>query len=174
MNIYLLAILRTIHIFVGALWVGSAIFYLFFVEPTVKSAGPSGNQFMKHLVTRRRLPQYMSAISLLTVLSGIVMFWFSSGGFQMGWIRSGPGMGITLGSMVGISVFLVGAFLIGPTAEKLGNLAGEIGTAGKPPTPSQTAELHQLDRRLTLYQRADFIMLTLALILMSTARFLTF
>jgi uncharacterized membrane protein len=174
MNIYLLVILRTIHIFVGMLWVGSAIFYLFFVEPTVKSIGPSGQQFMQHLVARQRFPQYMGAVSLLTVLSGISLFWISSGGFQTGWILSGPGIAITIGSLVGISVFLLGAFLIGPTAEKLGGLASEVGHAGGPPNPTQVAELHKLDRRLTLFERADFIMLTFSLLTMVTARFWTF
>jgi hypothetical protein len=129
---------------------------------------------MQHFVARRRYPQYMGAVSLLSVLSGISLYWISSGGLQTGWILSGHGIGISIGSMVGISVFLLGAFLIGPTAEKLGKLASEVGKAGSPPTTAQAAELHKLDRRLTLLERADFVMLTISLLTMSTARFWTF
>jgi uncharacterized membrane protein len=35
MNIYLLILFRIIHIFAGVLWVGSSVFFLFFVEPTI-------------------------------------------------------------------------------------------------------------------------------------------
>lgn len=174
MNIYWLVILRTVHIFVGMLWVGSAIFYLFLVEPTVKSIGPSGQQFMQHLVARRHYPEYMGVVSLLTVLSGVFMYWFSSGGFQRGWITSGPGIGISGGAMLGIGVFFLGALLIKPTAEKLGALASEIGKAGGPPTPAQASEIHGLDTRLKVYERVDFVMLTLSLLAMVTARYWTF
>ena len=46
MNIYLLILLRIVHIFAGALWIGSAILYLFFIKPSVKAIGPAGPQFM--------------------------------------------------------------------------------------------------------------------------------
>lgn len=54
MNAYMLILLRLIHVFAGALWVGAAISYLFFVKPTVRSIGPGGPQFMQNLTTRAR------------------------------------------------------------------------------------------------------------------------
>ena len=37
MNVYLLIILRFVHIIAGVLWGGAAISYLFFVKPSIQS-----------------------------------------------------------------------------------------------------------------------------------------
>lgn len=174
MNIYFLIFLRIVHIFAGVLWVGSAIFFLFLVKPTIISVGPSGPQFMQNLVGRQRMPQYMGMVSLLTVLAGALLYWNSSGGLQLAWITSGPGIGFTIGSLVGIAVFLMGTFMIGPTAEKLGVLGNQIASNGGTPTPAQAADLQNLDNRLTLLERLDFVMLTISLLTMATARFWVF
>ena len=50
MNLYLYATLRLIHIIAGALWIGAAIVYLFYIKPSVKSIGPMGPQFMEFLI----------------------------------------------------------------------------------------------------------------------------
>ena len=171
MNIYLLILFRIIHIFAGVLWVGSAVFFLFFVDPTIKSFGPSGQQFMQHLVNRQRYPQYMGMVSLLTVLSGAALFWSSSGGLQPSWIASGPGIGFTIGSVVGIAVLFMGIFMMSPIGNRMGELGREIGLAGGAPNPNQAAELHALDTRLATLERVDFVLLTISLLTMATARF---
>lgn len=174
MNSTLLILLRTIHIFAGVLWVGSAVFYLFFIEPTVKSLGPIGPKFMQNLAEERRFPIYMGMISLLTVLAGAILFWNTSGGLQVGWIKTGPGIGFTIGSLIGIAVYFVGTFMIRPRAERMGALGKEIGMAGGPPNPAQLAEMQKLDRELTTIERIDFVMLTLSLLTMATARYWSF
>ena len=174
MNIYLLILLRAIHIFAGVLWVGSAIFFLFFVEPTIKSFGPSGQQFMQRLISRQRYPQYMGMVSLLTVLAGGALLWISSGGLRAGYFRSGPGIGFTIGSVVGIGVFLMGMFMMKPIGDRMGELGQEIGRSGGPPSPAQAAELRQLDTRLTTLERIDFVLLSISLLTMATARFWVF
>lgn len=174
MNSYLLILLRSIHIFASALWVGSAIFYLFFVEPTVKSLGPVGPRFMQDMIEKRRYPIYMGTISLLTILAGAILFWNTSGGLQISWIKTGPGIGFTIGSVIGIAVYFVGMFMIRPRAEGLGALGKEIGLAGGTPNPAQLAEMQKLDRELTTIERIDFVMLTLSLLTMATARYWSF
>lgn len=174
MNIYLLILFRTIHIFAGVLWVGTAVFFLFFIEPTIKSFGPSGQQFMQHLVSRQRYPQYMGIVSVLTVLSGAGLFWSSSGGLQLSWITSGPGIGFTIGSVVGIGVLLMGIFMMSPIGNRMGELGHEIGIAGGSPNPAQAAELQALDERLGTLERVDFVLLTISLLTMATARFWVF
>lgn len=174
MNVYLVILLRAIHIFAGILWVGSAIFFLFFIEPTIKSFGPSGQQFMQHLVSRQRYPQFMGMVSLLTVLAGGALLWISSGGLRGGYFRSGPGIGFTIGSVVGIAVFLMGIFLMSPIGKRMGELGQEIGRSGGPPTTAQAAELQSLDQRLAKLERIDFVLLSVSLLTMATARFWVF
>ena len=39
MDLYLI-VLRALHIFAGVFWVGAALMFFFFVEPTTKKLGP--------------------------------------------------------------------------------------------------------------------------------------
>jgi uncharacterized membrane protein len=127
MHTYLIILLRIIHIFAGALWIGAAISYLFFFKPSVKAIGPAGPQFMQNLAGRRKYPLFMISTSLLTVLAGGILYWFSSGGFNPAWIASGPGIGFTIGSLAALVAFLVGNFGIGPTCSP----DGRFGTADR-------------------------------------------
>jgi uncharacterized membrane protein len=170
----LILALRTIHIFAGVLWVGSAIFYLLFVEPTVRTLGPAGPKFMQGLLEGRRYPLYMNLVSVLTVLAGGALYWFSSGGLQVAWLKSGPGIGFTLGSVVALGVWLLGFFMIRPRADRMGALGKEIGRAGGPPSAAQAAEMHKLSHELTSIERVDAILLTVALVAMATARYWSF
>ena len=49
MNIYLLILLRVIHVFTGAQWVGIDIFYFFFNKPSIQAIGPATPKFMQSL-----------------------------------------------------------------------------------------------------------------------------
>jgi hypothetical protein len=170
----LILVMRTIHIVAGVLWVGSAIFYLLFVEPGVKALGPAGPKFMQDLVGRLRYPLYMNTVSALTILAGAVLYWFASGGLQTGWLGSGPGVGFTTGSLVGLAVWVLGFVMLKPRAERMGALGAEIGRAGGPPTAAQTAELHKLGEEMSSIGRLDAILLTISLVLMATARYWPF
>jgi hypothetical protein len=174
MNIYLLAILRTIHIFAGALWIGAAIAYLFFFKPSVKAVGPAGPQFMQTLTGRRKYPLFMVGMSLLNVLAGILLYLFRAGSLNLAWVNSGPGWGYTLGALAGLVAFFVGNFAIGPTAARLGALGQQIGAAGGPPSPTQLTTLHALEQKLERAEWIDFAMLTLSMLAMITARFWLF
>jgi uncharacterized membrane protein len=83
MNTASILILRTIHIFAGVLWVGSAVLYLFFIEPSIKAIGPAAPKFIESFIGRRRYPMYMGMVSLLTVLAGAVLYWNTSGGLNV-------------------------------------------------------------------------------------------
>lgn len=168
--LYLTA-LRIIHIVAGTLWVGSAVSYFFFVEPTVKSLGPAAPQFMQTLIERRRYPMFMNIASALTIVAGALLYWSISGGFQWVWVTSGPGLGFTLGSVIALVVFGIGFFMIRPRAERLGELGKAIDAAGGPPTPEQAAELGKLGEEMTKIERVDVILLTISLVIMATARY---
>lgn len=174
MNIYLLNTLRLTHVVAGILWAGAAISYLFFFKPSVKSIGPAGPQFMQHLMGRRKYPTFMMVTSLLTILAGIGLYWYTSGGLSMAWITSGPGIGFTIGSVAALIAFFLGSFGIGPTAGKLGALGQQIAAAGKPPSAEQVNQMHSLEARMNLLERVEFVLFVIALVTMATARYWTF
>jgi hypothetical protein len=174
MNIYILNLLRFVHVVAGILWGGAAISYLFFVKPSVTAIGAAGPQFMKNLMERRKYPIFMMSTSLMTVLSGAALYWMLSGGLSLTWVISGPGLGFTIGSVAALIAFLVGTFGIGPTAGQMGALGGQIAASGKGPTPEQVTQMETLEKRLNLAEQIDFIMLVIAMLTMATARYWLF
>lgn len=174
MNVYVLLILRITHILAGVLWAGAAVFYLFFVKPSVKSIGPAGPQFMQSLVQRRRYPLFMMSTSLLTVLAGGILFLYASGGLNLAWIKTGPVIGFTIGSLAALVAFLVGSLGIGPTSGRMGAVGQQVAAAGGPPSPEQLGILQTLEKRLSRFETFDFVMLVIALLTMATARYWVF
>ncbi len=171
MNVTIVFILRIVHIFSGALWVGSALSYFFFVEPVVKGLGLSGPKFMQGLIEKRRYPLYMNIVSTLTIVAGVLLYWSTSGGLQLVWIKTGAGIGFTTGAVVALVVYLIGFLMIRPRAERLGTLGKQIGMSGGAPTAEQAAELQQIDGEMRSIERIDVILLTISLIVMATARY---
>lgn len=174
MNVYLLNLLRFVHVVAGILWAGAAISYMFFVKPSVKSIGTAGPQFMQHLMQRRKYPLFMISTSLLTVVAGGALLWFISGGLNLGWITTGPGLGFTIGSLAALVAFLVGTFGIGPTAGQMSVLGGQIAASGNGPTAEQVNLMQVLEKRLSRVEQVDFIMLVISMLTMATARYWAF
>lgn len=174
MNIYILNLLRLVHVAAGILWAGAAISYLFFVKPSVTAIGAAGPQFMKNLMERRKYPIFMMVTSLLTVLAGGALYWVFSGGFRLAYMTTGAGLGFTIGSVAALIAFLFGAFGIGPTSAKMGALGGQIAASGQGPTPEQIAQMKSLEKRLNFAEQVDFIMLVIAMLTMATARYWNF
>jgi hypothetical protein len=120
---------------------------------------------------RRKYPIYMTVASALTILAGVPLYLSASGGLQLSWITSGPGVVFSIGAVVSIVVFFLGTLMLKPRAERMGALGKEIGMAGGPPSPAQVAELQQLDRELGRIELADFVLLMIATLTMATARY---
>lgn len=174
MNIYILNLLRFIHVVAGMLWAGAAISYLFFVKPSVKSIGVAGPQFMQTLMQRRKYPIFMMSTSLLTILAGGPLLWFISGGINLAWITTGPGLGFTIGSLASLVAFFVGGLGIGPTSEKMAALGGQIAASGQGPVPEQINQMETLEKKLNRAEQIDFILLAIAMLTMATARYWLF
>lgn len=169
-----LILLRLIHIVAGALWVGAGVAYFLYFEPSAKGLGPARSKFMQDLVGKYRYPIFMNVSSMLTILAGLALYWFSSGGLSMAWVASGPGLGFTLGALAGLIAFGIGFFGIRPRAQRLGALGAAIAASGAPPTPEQGAELGRLDAEIHAIERWDVIMLVISLALMAVSRYFTF
>jgi len=168
MNPYLV-LLRLVHIFAGVFWAGGAVLYILFITAAARTAGPSGGAFMQALMGRHRFSQAMTIASVLTILSGFLLYWHDSSGLQWRWITTGVGIGFTTGALAALGAFLVGNLVLGPTARKLAAMGVTIGPTG--PTPTQAAQIGVLQSRLRRAEWADIILLMIALLGMATARY---
>lgn len=164
---FILITLRLIHIAAGAFWVGNALMIALVLLPGVRKGGPGGERALP----MAQISQAMSLASLLTTVSGLLLYWLVSR-FAWGWIASPFGIGFTIGSLAGLAAFLLGLFSTGPTAKKLAALGGQIQAAGGPPLPAQMAELSRLQAKLTTSSTWGTILATAALALMAVARYL--
>jgi uncharacterized membrane protein len=169
-----LLVLRFIHIVASVCWAGGGIIFFLFIEPTAKALAPTGMQFVQYMVTKRRFSIFMVVSSTLTVLTGALLIWQHASGNWLGYMSTGPGLVFTLGSITGVVVYFIGMFGVNPRAVRLSKLGQEIQAAGGPPTPEQGAELHKLDREMSAYGLADFLLVAMSLGLMATARFWVF
>lgn len=174
MFVIYLIVLRFIHIVSSVCWAGGSFIFFLFVEPTAKKLAPEGMQFVKHMVTRGRFSIFMVISSILTVLSGAFLLWQVTGGQWLAYMQTGPGLGFTLGSIVGVVVFFIGMFGVNPRAIKLSKLGDDIQASGGPPTAAQAAEMQKLDREMSTLSAIDFVLVALSLGLMATARYWLF
>lgn len=166
-------VLRAAHVVAGAFWVGAAFLFFGFINPTLRHLGPPlDKDFTIYLVKRRRFPKVMALATTITVVAGVLLYWRASDGLDFTWISSPVGLGFTIGGLAAIGAWLMGMTLISPTLDRLERLGGEITRAGGPPTPAQAAELGALDRRLGWTGIVDFVLLTIAVVLMAIARYL--
>lgn len=171
--IYLI-VLRIVHIVGGTAWLGGAIIYGMFVEPTVKATAPGSQQFMQYFIVRRHYPTYMTVSSLATILSGALLLWQGSDGLDPNWVTSGPGVILTLGSVLGIIALCMGLFIMSPTAKRMMGLGQAMQAAGGPPLPEQMSELHQLESKLSQVGKTEFVLMLVSLLTMATARYWLF
>ncbi len=167
MEIYMI-ILRAIHILFGVFWVGTAVHSVLFFQPTLKAAGPAGDTVMKLYLARGG--QLAIAVSgILAGLTGLLMYLKDSGGFQINWLSSSPGLAITIGGLAAFLAAILGLAVQVPVVARITAIQKGIQASGNPATPSETAELQALDDRLSTASRVGAVLLVIAVIGMAIA-----
>jgi uncharacterized membrane protein len=170
---YLMISMRIIHIFAGVFWAGTSFFMLSFVSPAVIATGAEGQKFMQQLAFRTRFTTAMMGVAILTVLSGLVMYW-QIFNFRLSALSSGYGLMLTLGAIAGFIGLLTGYFLQNRITVKMKALSESIAAAGGPPTPEQQAEMKSLSETVTRGGQITSVSLALALLGMSVAQYVFF
>jgi uncharacterized membrane protein len=164
-------LLRVVHVLIGVLWVGTVVFMAAFLMPSIRAAGPAGGAVMQQLVQSRRLPRWLMSAAILTIASGIGLYWVDSAGFQSAWLGSGPGRVFGLGGTFAILAFILGMVVNFPTARRLTALAARVQGSGRPPAPEEAAEMQRLQARLGRASVAAAGLLVLATLAMAVARY---
>jgi len=166
-NLYVIIVLRIIHIASGIMWVGAAAFYLFLLIPNAKSTKELGQNFMRNLDPR--FGMMMRITTTITVVSGGLLYArFFSGGVAWIW-TTGPGLGFTIGALASLVSYGMGISIFGPTQEKIIALEKRMGDS---PKPDERNEVHRLKTYLMKNYRIDFVFLVIAVLAMATARYL--
>lgn len=170
---FLMIFLRFIHIFSGVFWVGSTFFLVSFVQPTVVATGAEGQKFMQHLAFRTRFTASMIGVGILTVLSGLTMYWRITD-FQWKLISTSYATVLGLGGIAGILAFGAGYYLINRPTQRMKALAVAMGASEGPPTPDQLAEMRSLGNAVAQGGRVTATLMALALLGMALAQYIIY
>jgi len=142
-----------------------------FLIPAIRGAGPAGGAVMEQLGRVRKLPIYLMAVSNLTLLSGLALYWRDSAGTQELWMRSGPGIAFGVGGALAILAAVIGMAVNSPTARRMAALGSTMQSGGRPPAPEQAAEMGRLREKLSRASVAVAVLLVLATAAMAVARY---
>ena len=167
----MLIILRLLHIVGGVLWVGMFFLMMIFIMPAIQEAGPAGGTIVQGL-QRRKLLVVMPVTAIVTLLSGLWLFWVVSRGFDPTYMRSPMGRMLGVGAASAIIAFVVGIAIYRPAMMRAAALAEQLSKASEAERTAGTSELARLRARTKLSGHAILGLLFLAVAAMSVARYL--
>jgi uncharacterized membrane protein len=170
MSVFLIA--RFVHVVAGVAWAGALIFIAWFLLPAARATGPASAALMQQLMRVQRLPTYLVILMILTILSGLSLFYLDVVAFGPAWVHTGPGRTFSLGAALGILTALLGMIVNVPTSKKIGELGASIQASGAPPSAEQAAELGRLQNRLYSAAQVATVLILLAVTCMGVARYI--
>ena len=165
--IYLIWLLRIIHIVAGVFWVGGSIVMTFFVGPTIGAIGEPGQKFVGHLMNNLKFSNRMSIAAGSSILAGAILYALDARAGST-WLRSSFAIGLGIGAVFALIGFITG-IMIGRTTKAMAQLGAQI--QGKP-SADQMAQLQAVRQRQATFSIVSASALVLAVIFMAIARYL--
>lgn len=169
-----MVVFRIVHILAGVFWVGSVFLFVVYLQPSAAAVGPAGAPFMGELLGKRRLVDGIIAMALTSVTGGLFLYWHDwhlFGTFN-DWIASSFGKTFTVGGLAALSALAIGVFVTRPNVMRFLALGRQVAESGGPPSPEVAAEMGAIQQRLKVFARASLALLVVAVLAMSTARYL--
>src|SRR5678815_3663049 len=123
--IYMIWLLRIVHIVGGVIGVGGTLTMAFFIGPTIGATAEAGQKFVGHLMNNLKFSNRMAAASGSTILAGFILYWIDSQGFSSPWMSSGAGRGFGIGAGFALVGFVFG-MLVGRTTKAMAQLGAQM------------------------------------------------
>jgi len=161
-------VLRVLHIGSAILWAGGAALFFFYIEPTINKLGPAAEPFVDEVINKRKAPIYFAAVSTVTVLAGLTLYYRQAGGFQL-WTTT-AGLIYTAGAVAAIIAWIGGNVLITPAVKNVGAIGQEMKNAGGPPSAELMGRMHAAQERLRTIGMWDLVLIGIAILCMESAR----
>lgn len=162
---------RVLHVALGVFWAGTLVFNAAFLLPSIRDAGPEGAKVAGGLM-RRRFLDIMPVVALVTVLSGLYLYWRVSAGFAPDYMGSGPGIAYGVGSVAAVVAMGFGIGVMRPSMLRAATLTqSAAGLAGAEATQA-LANAQALRARAGAAGRVVAWLLTVATLTMALARYL--
>lgn len=165
-----LIVARLLHVVGGVLWVGAIWFVSMFLAPSLNEAGPEGGKVMQ-LIMRRKFMIVIPIIAVLTMLSGLWLYWKVSVGFSPEYMRSGPGQAYGAGATLAILAFVIGMIVTRPAIMKAGQLTQAAMSASADEKQAMMSQADALRARATLWSKVIIALLIAATMAMAVGRY---
>jgi hypothetical protein len=157
--------LRLLHIVPGVVWVGSAVFLAWVLQPAIAKTGPPhSGAVMRNMVKPMVITMHSAA--LLTIVFGIVMaFRVRDPLFDFLWSTDWGTM-IWLGFLFAVVGYTFGT-IGGLTSKKMMDIGASL---QGPPSPEQAAEMGSLQKRAMLLTKIASVLVLAAVVTMALAQ----
>ena len=167
----MMILLRSLHVVLGAIWVGIAVFVAFFLMPALKEVGPDANKVMAAL-QKRGMVTFVPVIAILTLLSGIGLLWKVSSGFSADYMGSHMGIALSTGALAAIIGWAIGMTIVAPSMYKAATMSQALPTmTNEAERNAHVATIMQLRARGAAGGRWTAIPLLVAILFMAVARY---
>jgi len=137
----------------------------------VRDVGPAGGQFMITL-QRRKLHAFMALTALLTVLTGIWLYWVFTAGLQAQVMFSPGGLAFGIGGLCGLLAMILGGAIMGRGFARMTAISGQMASASEAERASHMQEMAALRGRLNLASKFILLLMIVALLLMAVGHYL--
>jgi hypothetical protein len=148
-------------------------FLVVFVQPSARAIAPAGAPFIAELIGRRRLVDRLLAMAAVTIVAGLFVYvrdMNDHGGFA-DWVGTSFGLGLTLGALAAVVTFGVGLLGTRPATMRMLALGRQMGASDGPPAPEVAAEFGRIQARAAALAKVNLTLVTIAVLLMATARY---
>lgn len=163
-------LLRVLHVVLGVFWGGTILFNAFFLQPALRDAGPDGAKVMAGMV-KRHMMTVVPIAAILTILSGLWLYWRLSNGFDHHYVHSAAGATYGLGGLAGIIALAVGLSMIRPNMTRAAAIMQHAPAAG-PEREAAMAEARRLRERAASANNVVTVLMVGTLLAMAVARYL--
>lgn len=163
--------MRLVHVLTGVFWAGGVFLMNSFIGPSIAAAGPEGLKVMTEL-RRRAMHQWLLIIATITILSGLVLVWIDSQGFQPAWFATGMGRGISTGMLAALLAWILGLFFIRPAMEQMTEIGGRIAQAAPEARGALVEQMTAIRTRMIKFSATAALLVLIAVVTMAIARYL--
>jgi hypothetical protein len=164
-------LIRVLHVVLGVFWAGTLVFNAAFLLPSIREAGPEGAKVAGGLM-RRRFLDIMPLVALVTVASGLYLYWVVSGGFNPDYMGSGPGMAYGIGAVAAVVALGFGVGVLRPAMLRAAALTQSAAGLAAPEAAQAVATAQALRARAGAVGQVVAWLLAVATITMALARYL--
>ena len=165
-----LLLLRLTHILAGTFWVGAALMNTVFLAPAAASLGPTGGTVMLALRDRGMM-HWLLISAVLTLLSGVRLFWVIAGGEPVAFMASPMGRTFAVAGAAAMAAFALSLLVSRPAGAKMAMLAHAMGDTAPAERETLQQEMARWKRRSAISARVNSVLLVGSVVGMAVARY---